>query len=293
MALFRGVATAITTPFDKKGIDWVALRQQIEWQIDSGVEAIVVLGTTGESSTVSNEERAKLIAMSVDIVAGRVPVIVGTGSNDTAKAIFYSQQAEVLGADGLLIVTPYYNKCTQNGLIAHYTKIALKVGLPIILYNVPSRTNVNILPKTLGRLANIDNIVAIKDASGDLLQMQEYCNVAKDLDIYCGDDALIIPYFAQSAKGVISVLSNILPKEMVAIGNLCKNNDFERARDAYSAVFFVNKAMLTEVNPIGVKTAMQLLGRDSGILRPPLGKMSRSHTMKLKRALEQYWESLE
>jgi len=293
MSIFTGVATAITTPFNEKGVDLVALKKQIEFQIESGVDAIVVLGTTGESSTIDNAERTVIIRNSVDIVARRVPVIVGTGSNNTQKAIFYSRQAQELGADGLLVVTPYYNKCTQQGLVEHYKKIAYNVAIPIILYNVPSRTNVNIAPKTLQSLMCIQNIVAIKDASGDLIQMQEYYAISqnKSFDIYCGDDALVIPYFSQNATGVISVISNILPKEMSILCQLCKNSDFKNANRLYSKIMPINRALLTEVNPIGIKTAMRILGQDSGLLRQPLCKMSLKHTKQLKKVLDSYFDT--
>jgi len=291
MSLFKGVATALITPFDKKGVDKTALIKQIEFQIKHNVDALVILGTTGEASVLSQNERDLIIATTVEAVAKRVPIIVGTGSNDTVKAIEYSKQAQSLGADGLLVVTPYYNKCTQNGLISHYTKISDSVNIPIILYTVPSRTNVNITPKTLHKLSKIDNIVALKDASGDLLQMQDYNRcIPNGFDIYCGDDGLMIPYYSQNATGIISVLSNLVPNCINSVYDYCKRNDYKNANIEYQKIHNLIKTVFLEPNPIGIKTAMRLVGKDSGIIRLPLCRMSKQNTNRLKKELTNHFE---
>ena len=273
--LFKGCGTAISTPFDKNGVNLKEFEKLINFQIENGVDAIIVCGTTGESSTMTEEEKNATILSAVKTSNSRVPIIAGTGGNNTLKVIENSKKAENLGVDGLLIVTPYYNKCTQKGLIEHYKMISQNTSLPIILYNVPSRTGINILPETCLELSKIDNIVAIKEASGNLSQIAEIAYLCRDnLNIYSGNDDQILPILSLGGLGVISVLSNVKPKythEMIQnffAGNIGKATSMQL--DAISLI----KALFSEVNPIPVKSALNYLGFDFGIPRLPLTKMS-------------------
>ncbi len=273
--LFKGCGTAISTPFDKNGVNLKEFEKLINFQIENGVDAIIVCGTTGESSTMTEEEKNATILSAVKTSNSRVPIIAGTGGNNTLKVIENSKKAENLGVDGLLIVTPYYNKCTQKGLIEHYKMISQNTSLPIILYNVPSRTGVNILPETCLELSKIDNIVAIKEASGNLSQIAEIAHLCGDnLNIYSGNDDQILPILSLGGLGVISVLSNVKPKythEMIQnffAGNINKATSMQL--DAIPLI----KALFSEVNPIPVKSALNYLGFDFGIPRLPLTKMS-------------------
>lgn len=273
--LFKGCGTAISTPFDENGVNLKEFEKLINFQIENGVDAIIVCGTTGESSTMTEEEKNATILSAVKLSNGRVPIIAGTGGNNTIKVIENSKKAENLGVDGLLIVTPYYNKCTQKGLIEHYKMISQNTSLPIILYNVPSRTGVNILPETCLELSKIDNIVAIKEASGNLSQIAEIAHLCGDnLNIYSGNDDQILPILSLGGLGVISVLSNVKPSythEMIQnffAGNIGKATSMQL--DAIPLI----KALFSEVNPIPVKSALNYLGFDFGIPRLPLTKMS-------------------
>ena len=273
--LFKGCGTAISTPFDENGVNLKEFEKLINFQIENGVDAIIVCGTTGESSTMTEEEKNATILSAVKTSNSRVPIIAGTGGNNTLKVIENSKKAENLGVDGLLIVTPYYNKCTQKGLIEHYKMISQNTSLPIILYNVPSRTGVNILPETCLELSKIDNIVAIKEASGNLSQIAEIAHLCGDnLNIYSGNDDQILPILSLGGLGVISVLSNVKPSythEMIQnffAGNIGKATSMQL--DAIPLI----KALFSEVNPIPVKSALNYLGFDFGIPRLPLTKMS-------------------
>ena len=273
--LFKGCGTAISTPFDENGVNLKEFEKLINFQIENGVDAIIVCGTTGESSTMTEEEKNATILSAVKLSNGRVPIIAGTGGNNTLKVIENSKKAEDLGVDGLLIVTPYYNKCTQKGLIEHYKMISQNTSLPIILYNVPSRTGINILPETCLELSKIDNIVAIKEASGNLSQIAEIAYLCRDnLNIYSGNDDQILPILSLGGLGVISVLSNVKPRythEMIQnffAGNINKATSMQL--DAIPLI----KALFSEVNPIPVKSALNYLGFDFGIPRLPLTKMS-------------------
>ncbi len=280
--VFTGAASAIITPFKNDKIDYEAFEKLLNWQIDEGIDAIVVCGTTGEASTLTDEEHKDAIKFAVDTVAGRVPVIAGTGSNDTAYAIEMTQFACEAGADAMLVVTPYYNKATQNGLIKMFTAIADASTKPIILYNVPSRTGCNILPATAAKLAEHENIVAIKEASGNISQIAELAHLVGDkLDIYSGNDDQIVPILALGGKGVISVLSNPMPK---ATSKLCHDffaGDLKASMQAQlDLIPFIN-ALFSEVNPIPVKAAMAAMGFCENSLRLPLTEMEEAHAEKL------------
>lgn len=287
--LFKGCGTAIATPFTKDGIHFEELKRLLEFQIAEGVDAIIVCGTTGESSTMTQQERKDTIAFTVDTVAGRVPVIAGTGGNNTKTAIEMSQYAESVGVDGLLVVTPYYNKTTQAGLIAHYTAIATSVSIPIILYNVPSRTGVNILPETCLALSKIENIVAIKEASGNISQVAKTASLCGDaLSIYSGNDDQVIPILSLGGLGVISVLANIEPHFTHQMVMDFLQGDIQKAKDAQLKCLPLVEALFCEVNPIPVKQALNYKGYDFGIPRLPLVEMSASGKEKLEKAMKAF-----
>lgn len=289
MTIFKGSATALVTPFSNSGdkINFDTLKKLIDFQIENGTKALIILGTTGEASTITFEERKKIIECAVSHTKKRVPIIAGAGSNDTMTAILNSKTYEKLGVDGLLIVTPYYNKSTQKGLIEHYTKIATSVDLPIILYNVPGRTGVNILPSTVKELSKIKNIVAIKEASGNLEQISEIARLCEnEIDIYSGDDALVLPILSLGGKGVISVVSNIAP---LLTSKLCESffdGKLEQSRKYQFMLKPLIKALFSEVNPIPVKTALNLMNFNAGILRLPLTSMEKENFEKLKIEME-------
>ncbi len=280
--VFTGAATAIITPFKDNKIDYESFARLINWQIDEGIDAIVVCGTTGEASTLSDEEHIDAIKFAVDTVAGRIPVIAGTGSNDTAYAIELTQAACAAGADAMLVVTPYYNKATQKGLIEMFTAIADASTKPIILYNVPSRTGCNILPATAAKLAEHENIVAIKEASGNLSQIAELAHLVGDkLDIYSGNDDQILPILSLGGKGVISVLSNPMPCATSKICHDFLNGNIAESRRAQLDLLPLISALFSEVNPIPVKAAMALMGYCENSVRSPLTKMESEHEEKL------------
>lgn len=287
--LFKGCGTAIATPFTEDGINFEEFKKLIEFQIEQGVDSIIVCGTTGESSTMTEEERKQTIKFAIDTVKRRIPVIAGTGSNNTKSAIEMSKYAQSVGADGLLIVTPYYNKTTQAGLISHYTAIAKEVSLPIILYSVSSRTGVNILPETCLELSKIPNIVAIKEASSNISQIAKIASLCKEnLNIYSGNDDQIIPVLSLGGLGVISVLSNIEPKfthNMVM--NYLEGNK-EEALNAQLKCLNLVEALFCEVNPIPVKEALNILGYNYGIPRLPLVPLSKLGKEKLEKAMKEF-----
>lgn len=287
--VFTGAAVAIITPFNESGIDFESFGKIIDDQISGGTDAIVVCGTTGESATMPDAEHLSAIEYCVKRVAGRVPVIAGTGSNDTRHCIELSRGAEALGADALLLVTPYYNKTTQRGLIQHYTMVANAVKLPIILYNVPSRTGVNIQPKTLKELSKVENIVAVKEASGDISQVAKIAQLCgDDMTIYSGNDDQIVPILSLGGKGVISVLSNVAPKQTHDIVDCYLKGDVaDSLRLQLEAIELVD-ALFIEVNPIPVKTAMNMLGYNAGSLRMPLYEMSEENKEVLRKAMKNY-----
>ena len=284
--LFQGCATAIATPFNEEGVNLKEFAKLLEEQIDQGVDAIIVCGTTGESATMTEEERLQTIECAVKTSKGRVPIIAGTGSNNTKAVIEMNKKVEKLGVDGVLIVTPYYNKTTQKGLIEHYKIIAQNTTLPIILYNVPSRTGVNILPQTCLELSKIENIVAIKEASGNISQIAEIASLCRDnLNIYSGNDDQIIPILSLGGKGVISVLSNIKPKYTHDMCEKFFEGEIEEACKMQIDAIPLIKALFSEVNPIPVKAGLNMIGYDYGIPRLPLIEMSDEGKEILRKAL--------
>ncbi|HOV69081.1 MAG TPA: 4-hydroxy-tetrahydrodipicolinate synthase [Clostridia bacterium] len=288
-SLFTGSAVAIVTPFTHDGVDFETMAQLLDFQISNGTKAIIVCGTTGEPSTMSKSEKLNVMEFAIAHVKKRVPVIAGTGCNCTADTIELSRQAEKMGADGLLVVTPYYNKCTQNGLIAHYTAIADAVNIPIIAYNVPGRTCVNIRPATMKAMSEHENIVGIKEASGDITQIADMCALCEGkADVYSGDDALTFSVLALGGKGVISVAANIVPKFM---SDLCEKffaGDLVGARKMQFKLNPLVSALFCEVNPIPVKTALSLMGYRVGNVRLPLTPMADSNLAGLKQAMKDF-----
>ena len=287
--LFKGCGTAIVTPFTDEGVNFDEFKKLIEFQISEGVDALIVCGTTVESSTMTFDERKETIKFAKEVSNGRVPIIAGTGGNCTKSVIEMTKWAESIGVDGALIVTPYYNKTTQKGLIAHYTEIAKNTTLPIILYSVPSRTGVNITPETCLELSKIPNIVAIKEASGNISQVAEIKNLCKDeLQIYSGNDDQILPILSLGGIGVISVLSNLFPKETHNIVFDFLDGNINKAIDGQIKAIPLIKALFSEVNPIPVKAGLNMVGYNVGIPRLPLIEMSEKGKEKLQKAIEEY-----
>ncbi len=280
--IFTGAATAIVTPLNEKGIDFEAFSKLINWQIEEGIDAIVVAGTTGEGSTLTDAEHKEAIKFCVETVAGRVPVIAGTGSNDIAYAISLTKYACEVGADAMLLVTPYYNKATQNGLVKSFTAVADASTKPCILYNVPSRTGCNLKPETCAALAKHPNIVAIKEASGDISQVAAISRLCGDeLDIYSGNDDQIIPVMSLGGKGVISVLSNLLPRETSQMCHAYLNGECKKALDMQLKYLPLIDSLFCEVNPIPVKAAMSAMGYCDNFLRLPLTPMEDANEKRL------------
>ena len=287
--IFKGCGTAIITPFTKDGVNLEEFARMVEFQIKEGADAIIVCGTTGESSTMTVEERKATIKCAIDTANKRIPIIAGTGSNCTASAIEMSKWAEEAGADAVLVVTPYYNKTTQEGLIAHYKAIAEAIKIPIILYNVPSRTGLNISPKTCLELSKIKNILAIKEASGNLSQVAEIKELCRDnLDIYSGNDDQILPVLSLGGLGVISVLSNIIPKDVHEMVTSYLEGNNKKATKLQLDTLNLTKALFSEVNPIPVKAACNMFGFDAGIPRLPLIEMTKEGQTKLKEEMIKY-----
>lgn len=288
MTLFKGAGVALITPFNEDlTVNYDMLGALIERQIEGKTDAIIVCGTTGEPATMTEEEKLSVIKYTVEKVAGRIPVVAGTGGNSTQVVVDFSNKVQVLGVDGLLVVTPFYNKATQNGLYAHYTEVSKAVSLPIIMYNVPSRTGCNILPETAVRLArDCENIVGIKEACGDISQVTKLAKMSKGiLDIYSGNDDQIIPILSVGGVGVISVLSNVAPKETHDIVMEYLEGDRERALDIQLRYLDLINALFCEVNPIPVKGAMNIMGYNVGKLRLPLTELEESHKEYVKACL--------
>ena len=291
MAIFTGAGVAIVTPMKENGdVNFEKLGEILEEQIKEGTDSIVICGTTGESSTLTHEEHLETIKYTIDKVNKRIPVIAGTGSNCTETAIYLSTEAEKYGADGVLLVTPYYNKATQKGLIEHYTKIAESIRIPVILYNVPSRTGINIQPKTVAYLVeHVENIVGIKEASGDIAQVAEMAALTKGkLDIYSGNDNQIVPLMSLGGKGVISVLSNVAPRYTHDMVEKSLNGDVKESCDMQLNAMPLINALFLEVNPIPVKAAMNLMGMEVGPLRSPLTEMEEVGREKLKEEMVKF-----
>ncbi len=284
---FTGSGVAIVTPFKNGSIDFDKMGELVEMHIANQTDAIIVCGTTGESATMPDAEHISVVEYCVQKAAGRIPIVAGAGSNDTSHGVQLSAMMQKVGADALLSVTPYYNKATQKGLIRHYTEIAKAVDIPIILYNVPSRTGVNIDPHTLLELSEIDNIVGVKEAGGNISQVAKIASLCGDkMAIYSGDDDMIVPVMSLGGVGVISVVANILPKETHEITARCFAGDYKGARELQLKLYNLIKALFIEVNPIPVKTAMNLLGYDVGELRMPLCEMEEKNLAVLRAEME-------
>lgn len=288
--IFKGCATALVTPFreDGKSVNYDSFKKLIDFQLENGVSALLFLGTTGEPPTLSESEKEEIVKFAVGYVNRRCPVIVGSGGNCTEKVVETSKLYENLGVDALLVVTPYYNKCTQNGLIEHYKSVANSTKLPIIMYNVPARTGLNMLPQTVNELSKIKNIVGIKEASGNIEQLMEnvklsYC---EEFSVYTGDDSLILPAMCVGASGVISVTSNVVPKEVSKLCDLCFKNELNSARSLAYRISKLVKLLFCEVNPIPVKTAVSLIGINCGAVRLPLTNLTNENKVKLEEELK-------
>ena len=291
MAIFTGSGVAIVTPMREDGsVDFERFTDLVEFQIEGGTDAIIVCGTTGEASTMSHEEHLDVIRHCVEAVKGRVPVIAGTGSNCTETAVYLSQEAEKYGVDGLLLVSPYYNKATQTGLYTNFKTVADSVKIPILLYNVPSRTGCNILPQTIVRLCrDCGNIVGVKEASSNIVQIGRLAALAKgDVDIYSGNDAEIVPILSLGGKGVISVLANVAPRQIHEICARFFAGDVAGSRQMQLEAMDLCDALFCEVNPIPVKKALNLMGKGAGSLRLPLTDMEEENTARLEKAMREY-----
>ena len=284
--IFSGVITAMITPFNG-GVNFDAFDKLIDFQIEGGTDALVILGTTGEPATMTESEKEDTIRFAVKKAAGRIKIIVGAGSNDTQKAVAAAIRAEKLGADGILAVTPYYNKCTQTGIFEYYKSICAAVHLPVIAYNVPSRTGVNITPQTAEKLAGLPNLAGIKEASGNMAQVCETMRrIRGKCDLFSGEDALNLPILAIGGAGVISVVSNIAPKQVKLVYDCVKSGRFDRANEIQDKLLPLIDACFIEVNPIPVKAACNMLGFDAGVPRPPLTELEQEHREVLLKELK-------
>ncbi|MFN3532805.1 MAG: 4-hydroxy-tetrahydrodipicolinate synthase [Candidatus Brocadia sp.] len=285
--MFEGSFVALVTPFKNGQIDYKKLKELVEFHIENGTNGIVPCGTTGESATLSFDEHERMIGEVVGMSAGRIRVLAGAGSNNTMEALRLTRHAKKVGADGALLITPYYNKPTPEGLYRHYKLIAEDVDIPIVIYNVPSRTGISILPETVAKLSEIKNIVGIKEASGSIdqtTQILQLCNIT----VLSGDDSLTLPIMSVGGKGVISVVANIVPADIAALTRYCLEGNFEAARKCHHKLFPLCKGMFIETNPIPVKTAMKLLGKINGEMRLPLCDMTKEHENQLKNTLKNY-----
>jgi 4-hydroxy-tetrahydrodipicolinate synthase len=291
MAIFKGSGVALVTPFTENNeVDYDGLRKLVDFHVEHGTDAIIVCGTSGESSTRTNEERIEAINVVAKQANGRIPVIAGTGSNDTEAAIYLSQEAEKCGVDGLLLVTPYYNKATQGGLVQHFSAIAKAIDIPVILYNVPSRTGTNILPETAVKLCKeVDNIVGIKDATGNLAQTSKMMQLAEGcIDLYSGEDGLVVPIMSLGGIGVISVLSNVAPRQTHDMCMKALDGDFKGACEIQLKALPLIDALFSEVNPIPVKAALEMIGFKAGPLRLPLTTMTEEKRVVLEQELKKF-----
>jgi len=286
----KGAIVALITPFKDGKLDEESCRDLIEWQVQNGTHGILVVGTTGESATLTLEEKKRLYELAMEVVNGRVPVIAGTGTNNTAQSIELTKLAKDIGVDAVLMVTPYYNKPTQEGLYQHYKAVAEAVDIPIILYNVPGRTSVSLAPETVARLSRIPNIVAIKEATGSMRQVTEIIKQSeKDFLVLSGDDFTAYPTMALGGVGVISVASNVMPKEMAAMMDACLENNWDQGRELHYKLYDLFKAMFIETNPVPAKTALYLMGKiATPEVRLPLAQMSEANVEKLKAVLKEY-----
>src|SRR5260221_3446347 len=286
--MFNGALTALITPFRDGSVDESALRDLIEWQIQSGIDGLVPCGSTGESATLSHSEHDSVIKLTIEQARKRVPVVAGTGSNSTAEAIRLTAAAREMGADGALMISPYYNKPTQDGIFRHYKTIASSVDLPLLVYNIPGRTGSNIAPETFARLAEIENVVGVKEASASMDQSSDILHLCGDkLTILSCDDALTLPLLSLGAKGVISTISNVMPREMHDLAAAALGKDFDRAREIHYQMLPVMRALFIETNPIPVKYALSLMGKCANELRMPLVTMTAGSAEKLRAAMKE------
>lgn len=286
--MFKGSYVALVTPFKEDGrIDEKKFSELIEFQIKNGTDGLVPCGCTGEAATLNHEEQKAAIKFAIEVVNKRIPVLAGTGSNSTEEALALTSYAKKAGADGALLITPYYNKPTPEGQYRHYAKIANETGLPIVLYNVPSRTGISMTPETVARLSKINNIVAIKEASGSLDQISNILSLC-DITVLSGDDSLTLPMMALGAKGVVSVAANIIPKEVRDMVAAFLDGKLDKARSIHFKILALSKAMFIETNPIPCKTAMRLMGVLNGVMRLPLCEMQQDNEEKLKKVLKGY-----
>lgn len=289
MSIFVGSGVALVTPFNNNKVDFTVLGELIEWHIENKTDSIIVCGTTGESSTMSDQERKEVIKYAVNKVSKRIPVIAGSGTNNTLYSVELSRYCEEVGVDALLVVTPYYNKATPLGLQMHYEAIANSVNIPIILYNVPSRTGVNLTPFIVKKLSQIKNVVAIKEASGDISQVAEISRLCgDDIDIYSGNDDMIVPLLSLGGKGVISVVANILPKDTHDLVTSYLSGNIEEARKLQLKMNGLINTLFIEVNPIPIKTAMNIMGMKAGDFRLPLTPMTNSNLKILITEMKSY-----
>ncbi len=291
MAIFKGAGVAIITPMNEDGsINYEEFARMIDWQIREGTDAIIAVGTTGEAPTLDDDEHLEAIRVAVEAAKGRVPVIAGTGSNNTAHAVMMTKESEKLGADAVLLVTPYYNKATQKGLMEHYKVIAECSSLPCILYNVPSRTGCNLLPETAAWLGkNVKNVAAVKEATGNISQVARLIELADgSLDVYSGNDDQIIPLCSLGGVGVISVLSNVAPRKTHELTQACLDGDYAKAAKMQIEALPLCRELFSEVNPIPVKAAMNILGWKAGLPRLPLTELGEDHKVSLEKALREY-----
>ncbi|MBQ3596706.1 MAG: 4-hydroxy-tetrahydrodipicolinate synthase [Clostridia bacterium] len=287
--IFKGTCTAAITPFTKDGIDYPALERQIEFQIQNQIDALCILGTTGEAPTISDQEYDRVAKFSYDKIAGRTKFILGTGSNCTKKAIEKSQLAQKVGADGLLVVTPYYNKCTQKGLVKYYNDVCDNIDIPVLCYNVPARTGVNILPQTMAEIAENKNIGGIKEACGNMEQICETARLIRNKTaLYSGDDNLNLAMLSIGSLGLISVASNVVPKEVGDVARLYFAGENQKAIALQESLLSLIDIMFCEVNPIPVKKAIELLGLGSGIVRAPLTELEPEHTLQMIKILKDF-----
>ncbi len=287
--MFKGAFTAIVTPFKNGQFDEAAYRELIEFQIAGGIHGLVPCGTTGESPTLSHAEHKRVVETCIDQVKKRVPVIAGSGSNNTAEAVELTKHAEKAGADAALMITPYYNKPTQEGLFQHYKTVASQTKIPIVVYNVPGRTSLNLLPETMARLAGIPNVVGLKDATGDLKQGSKTLDLCGDkITVLSGDDFTTLPLMCVGGMGVISVVSNVVPADMAGMCNAFLKGDLAQAKALHYKMWPLTEAMFYETNPVPVKTAVKLLGKCTGDVRQPLCPMSEANENKLRQVMQKY-----
>ena len=286
--MFNGALTALVTPFRDGAVDEAALRELIEWQIQSGIDGLVPCGSTGESATLTHAEHDRVVKLTIEQTRKRVPVVAGTGSNSTAEAIRLTAAAREMGADGALLISPYYNKPTQDGIFRHYKTIAMSVDLPLLVYNIPGRTGSNIAPETFARLAEVKNIVGIKEASGSMDQSSDILKACGErLTILSGDDALTVPLMALGAKGVISTCSNAVPREMHDLAGAALGGDFASARNLHYRLLPLIRSLFVETNPIPIKQALAFMGKCANELRMPLVQMTAGPAEKLRTAMKE------